>query len=340
MLRSRIAQHKYSPVYLLMGEEGFFIDSIASQLAETVLTEAERSFDQTVVYGKDTKAGDLCDLARQMPMMGSVQLIIVREAQQLDRIDELSHYTAQPSSSTILVLCYKGKNVDKRLTVYKSIAASGTVFESVRPRDYEMKDWLKRFIESRGLRIEAKAVDMLVDHLGTDLSKISNELDKLVVALPEGTKDITPQHIEDNIGISKDFNIYELCKAVTTHNTTRALTIADYFARNPKNNPLVVTIMALFGQFKEIFIINYYRWLSQKKGVAMPSDMEFCRILHVSSPFIVGELKQAAALYPNRQTFNILGIIREYDARSKGIGGGGLDDGELLREMLLRIFAA
>lgn len=338
-LLTNVRNRKFAQVYLLMGEEGYFIDRLSAEIADTALTEAERSFDQTVVYGKDTKVGDLCDLARQMPMMGALQVVVVKEAQQLDRFEELSHYVAKPSPSTVLVLCYKGKSVDKRLQVYKHIATSGIVFESVRPRDYEMKDWLRGFIEARGLKIEPKAVDMIVDHLGTDISKISNELDKLVVALPVGTVKVTPDDVEQNIGISKDFNIYELCKAVTTRNVDKALTIADYFARNPKNNPPVVTIMALFGQFKEIFLINYYGWLVQKKGVQMPSDAEFCRILRVSSPFIVGELKQAARLYPNKVTFQILGIIRQYDARSKGIGGGGLDDGELLREMLLKIFS-
>ncbi len=237
-LRREIAGGTYAPVYLLMGEEGYFIDRIADLLAGSVLTEAERDFNQIVVYGKDTDEGTIINYARQMPMMGRYEVIIVKEAQSLRKPEQLSLYTAAPSPSTILVICYKGKSLDKRTQLYKHIAQKGEVLESVRPRDYEITAWLGDFVKSKGCGIDPKALGMLTDHLGTDIARISNELNKLLTYLPEGTKQITAQHIEDNIGISKDFNNFELTKAVSEKNMARAMLIADHFRRNPKDNPL------------------------------------------------------------------------------------------------------
>ena len=179
---------------------------------------------------------------------------------------------------------------------------------------------------------------MLTDHLGCDIAKISNELDKLVVSLPAGTTEITDRDIENNVGISKDFNNFELCNAVAVQDISRALNIADHFARNPKDNPLLVTIMALFGLFHDLFTINYLRWQSQHKGLPMPNDMELMRILKKSNIYAINELKQQSARWPNKKVFNILGLLREYDGKSKGIDSGGMSDGELLRELLLKIF--
>lgn len=333
-----IAARKFAPVYLLMGEEGYFIDRLGDSLAATVLDEAERSFNQIVVYGKDSDAGSVINAARQMPMMGSYQVVIVREAQQLRKIDQLSLYTQSPSPTTVLVLCHKEKSVDKRSQLYKHASAKGVVFESVRPRDYEIGPWLGEFIRSKGCAIEPKALQMLVDHLGVDIAKISNELTKLLTYLPEGTKTITADHIERNIGISKDFNNYELTRAMSERNMAKALLIADHFSHNPKENPLLVTISTLFTHFQRIFILNYQRWLASRKGTAMPGDGELCRMLKVPSPFFLNEYKQAAASYPNKKVFNILGLLREYDMKSKGMDNGGASDGELLRELLLKIF--
>ena len=337
-LAGQIAARRFVPIYLLMGEESYFIDAIAEQIATTVLGEAERAFNQLTVYGKDSEAGQIINLCRQMPMMGSYQVVILKEAQQLRGLDKLSLYTQKPSPTTILVICHKEKNADRRSAFYKGCAANGAVLESVRPRDYEIASWLQRFIAGKGLAIDTKALSMLTDHLGTDISKISNELGKLVVSLPEGTKRITDADIEANIGISKDFNNFELCKAVTEQNLEQALRIADHFARNPKDNPLLVTILALFNQFREIFRINYLRWLSRHKGVPFPSDTELMGILRMNNAYALGELKQTSARWDNRRVFRILGLLREYDAKSKGMNAGGAPDGELLRELLLKIF--
>lgn len=337
-IRDDIAKRKFAGIYLLMGEESYFIDSLCDMLSTTILNEAERSFNQITIYGRDSEPGQVVNYCRQMPMMGSYEVIIVKEAQQMRGIEELSYYTKKPSPSTILVICHKEKNLDKRSVLYKSIAAGGVVLESVRPRDYEIKTWLTQFIASRGCSIDAKALAMMTDNLGCDISKISNELTKLLVSLPEGTKRITDVEIEANIGISKDFNNYELCKAVAAKDMARALMIADNFAANPKKNPLLLSIMALFGQFKELFLLNYLRWQTKNRGVPFPSDAELMRILKMNNIYAIGELKQTAMQWPNRKVFNILGLIREYDAKSKGLGTGAADDGQLLRELLLKIF--
>ena len=337
-LAQEIAARRFAPVYLLMGEESYFIDAIAERLATTVLGEAERAFNQITVYGKDSEAGQVINLCRQMPMMGSYQVVILKEAQQLRGLDKLSLYTQKPSPTTILVICHKEKNADKRSAFYKGCAANGAVLESVRPRDYEIASWLQQFIAKKGLAIDAKALSMLTDHLGTDISKISNELGKLVVSLPEGTKRITDADIETNIGISKDFNNFELTKAISEKNMEKAMLIADHFARNPKDNPLLVTISMLFTHFQRIFILNYQKWLCRRKGAAMPSEMELARMLKLPAAYFLKEYQQAATLYPNQKVFAIMGLLREYDLKSKGINAGQTDNGELLKELLLKIF--
>ena len=337
-LRGQIAARDFAPIYLLMGEESYFIDALCDQLASTILSPAEQAFNQITVYGKDSDAGQIVNLCRQMPMMGSYEVIIVKEAQQLRQIEKLSHYTSKPQKSTILIICHKEKSVDKRSAFYKQCNSAGEVFEAIRPRDYEIGPWLTQFIAGKGLRISPKAVQMLTDHLGCDIAKISNELDKLVVSLPAGTTDITDTHIEQNVGISKDFNNFELCNAVAMQDVGRAMKIADHFAHNPKDNPLLVTVMALYSQFRDMFIINYLRWLAKYKGIPFPNEMELMRTLKKNNIYAVKELSQQSLRWPNRKVFNILGLLREYDGKSKGIDAGGMTDGELLRELLLKIF--
>ena len=337
-LSERIGRRQFAPVYLLMGEEPYFIDMLAERLGETILSPEERAFDQTVVYGRDTEAGAIVNFCRQMPMMGAFQVVIVREAQTLRRIDQLSLYTSAPSPTTILVLCHKEKGLDKRSQLYKQIEAKGAVFESFAPRDYEIAGWLGDFVRSKGCSIDPKAAAMLTDHLGADISKISNELGKLLTYLPEGTKQITAAHIEQNIGISKDFNNFELTRAMSERNVARAMLIADHFARNPKENPLLVTVSALFTHFQRIFILNYQKWYCRRKGAPMPPDAELARMLKLPTAFFLKEYQQAAALYPNNKVFAILGLLREYDLKSKGMNTGQADGGELLKELLLKIF--
>ncbi|MBQ5831598.1 MAG: DNA polymerase III subunit delta [Alistipes sp.] len=337
-LSAEITARRFAPIYLLMGEESYFIDALCDQLSSSILTPAEQSFNQITVYGKDSDAGQVVNLCRQMPMMGSHEVIILKEAQQLRQIEKLTHYTSKPQPSTILIICHKEKSLDKRSALYKQCQKEGVVFESVRPRDYEIGPWLTQFIQSKGLSIVPKAVQMLTDHLGCDVAKLSSEIDKLMLALPVGTKSITDQHIEQNVGISKEFNNFELCNAVAVWDVERAMRIADHFARNPKDNPLLVTVMALYSLFRDMFIINYLRWLAKYKSQPMPSEGELMRILKKSNPYAVRELSQQSTRWPNRKVFTVLGLLREYDGKSKGIDTGGMNDGELLRELLLKIF--
>lgn len=338
-LVAEVKARKFAPIYLLMGEEAYFIDSLCELLSESILPdEASRAFSQYLVYGRDVEAGQVVNLCRQMPMTGSHQVVIVKEAQQLQKIEKLAFYTDAPSPTTILIICYKGKSLDKRSSLYKGILKCGAVLESVRPYESEIAGWLGGFVAAKGCRIDQKALSMLTDHLGADIAKISNELNKLLLSLPEGTREIRDAQIEEHVGISKDFNNFELCKAVITRNMERALQIADHFARNPKDNPTLVTIMALFGQFRSLFLINYLRWQTKYKGLPFPQDAELMRLLKVNNFYALSELKQCATLWPNKKVFTILGLLREYDAKSKGLGAGQISDGELRRELLLKIF--
>ena len=335
-----IAARRFASVYLLMGEEGYFIDSVADALADGILNEAERAFSQIVAYGKDSDAGAIINFARQMPMMGGRQVVIVREAQQLKGFEQLEMYVKNPSPTTVLVLCHKEKGVDKRSSLYKHAKDKGVVLESVRPRDYEIGPWLAEFARSKGLVFEPRALGMIADHLGTDIARISNELDKLIVFLPEGTKTITVDHVEQNIGISKEFNNFELTRALSERDMGRALMIAERLSHDPNPNWFTGTLGVVFTHFQRVFVLNYQRWLAKSRGVSMPSEMDLARMLKLNHAFFLNEYKTAAAGFSNKKVFAILGWIREYDMRGKGFGGGSATKGELMRELLLKIFAA
>jgi DNA polymerase-3 subunit delta len=336
-LMGDIAARKFAPIYLLQGEEYYFIDALCDALSNGIMEESMRSFNQITIYGNDADGGLVASYCRQLPMMGEYEAIIVKEAQQLDKIEQLAAYTASPQRTTILVLCHKGKSVDKRSALYKQVSAKGVVFESPRPYDNELAPWIATYLRStKGCAIEEKALKMVIDFMGTDIAKIAGEFDKLFTRLPEGTKTITADHIEQNIGISKDFNNFELVEAVAHRQFARAMQIADNFARNPKNHPLVVTTSTLFNHFQKLFTINYREWQTKFKGMPAASDAELAGMIKVS-PYVLGGYKQAAKLYPNKKIFLILGIIREYDMKGKGINSGGVEQGELLREMLMKI---
>jgi DNA polymerase-3 subunit delta len=212
------------------------------------------------------------------------------------------------------------------------------VFESIRPRDYEIKDWLGGFVAQHGLQMAPNCAQLLVDHLGTDISRIGNELNKLIVSIPQGTTRISATEIETYIGISKDFNVYELCRAVAVKDVKRAMNIANHLSQNTKQTPLLLIVMALFGTFREIFIVEYLRWLERVKRVPFPTDQELLGHLKGSNIYALRDIKSYSSLWPRPKLFSILGLLREYDGKSKGIGSGGKSDGELLTELLLKIF--
>ena len=338
-----IEARRFAPIYLLAGDEGYFIDAIADRLASSILNEAERAFNQITVYGLDSNAGAVVNLCRQLPMMGSYEVVILREAQQLTKLENLVHYTSSPQQSTILIICYKnkeqGRGIDKRTAFYKSCVKHGKVFESVRPRDYEVDKWLVDYIEHKGYKINAKALAMLKEHVGMDLGRMTREIDKLAVSMNEADRLITDLHIEQYIGVSKDFNTFELNDAVMKRDVARAMRIADHFAHNPKNYPLTLTITLLFGLFQQMFLLNYHMWLTKKRGVPFPNDMELISLIRANNSFVVRELKSNIGRWNGPQLFKALGLLREYDAKSKGVDSGGLDGGELLKELLLKIFA-
>jgi DNA polymerase-3 subunit delta len=323
----------YKPVYLLMGEEPFFIDRVCYYMNDNILTEEERSFNQLVLYGKDVSAAQVTDTARRYPMMSNQQVIIVREAQQMRDIELLETYAKNPMPSTILVLCYKGKSIDKRKGLYKAISKTGEVLETVQLYDNEVSAWVSDYLKEKKCTIDAPAIAILVEYLGNDLSKIANELDKLFTLLPENSKHITRTHIEDNIGISREYNVFELNKAITKRDTQKAFRIVQHFAKNPNDNPIVMTLSALFTHFIKILKLHL---LKRKYATGNPPANEVASILGVHS-FFVGEYEEAARNYPPSKTIDVIHLLREYDMRSKGRNNGAAGHGELLRELMIRI---
>ncbi|MBT7704990.1 MAG: DNA polymerase III subunit delta, partial [Polaribacter sp.] len=288
---SDIKKGNLKPIYFLMGEESYYIDKISDFIEETVLDEAEKGFNQQVMYGRDATIEDIVGAAKRYPMMAERQVLIVKEAQDLSRnIEKLVSYAENPQPTTVLVLNYKYKKLDKRKKLYKVIAKSGLIFESKKLYENQVSDWIRRVLSGKKYQVEPKAAQMLVEFLGTNLSKISNELDKLMLILPEGTI-INPTHIEENIGISKDYNNFELRKAVGEKNVVKANRIIAYFAENPKNNPLVMTISLLNSFFTQLLLFHSLDDRS-KNSVA--------KMLGVN-PFFVDEYFLAARNYPMRK---------------------------------------
>ena len=244
------------PIYFLMGEEPYYIDKISDFIEENILDEAEKGFNQTVMYGRDVSIEDIIGSAKRFPMMAERQVIIIKEAQDLSRtVEKLTSYAENPQPSTVLVINYKYKKLDKRKKLYKAIDKIGLIYDSKRLYENQVSDWIRRVLGGKKYQVEPKAAQMLVEFLGTDLSKINNELEKLTTILPAGSI-ITPEHIEENIGISKDFNNFELRKAIGEKDVFKANQIINYFAQNPKNNPLVITISLLNSFFTQVLM--YY----------------------------------------------------------------------------------
>ena len=336
-LLQSLAAGKYAPVYLLMGEEPYHVDLITDYISANALPEEQKAFNQVVLYGKDTDGAAVTQQARRYPMMSDRQVVVVRQAQNMPKIDDLAHYLESPSPSTVLVLSYQGKSMDRRSALFKKINEKGVVLESVTPRDYEVGGWIADTISRRNLSADPRAVQMIADHVGTDLKKIASELDKLLTRLPEGTASITVEHVEQNIGISKEYNNFELTKALSGRNTRQALLIAGHFAANHKDNPLTVTITVLFNHFQRIVTLNIMKWERNRNGKQIISPQEIARQLGLSHAFFVDEYLTASANYPNSKAFHILGLLRQWDMKSKGMDAGSTDDRELLRELILRI---
>jgi len=322
---SDIKKGNIKPIYFLMGEEPYFIDKISDFIENNVLSEAEKGFNQMIIYGRDASVDEIISNAKRFPMMAERQVIIVKEAQDLSRtIENLVTYVLNPQPTTVLVFAYKYKKLDARKKLAKAIKKQGFVlFESKKMYENQVGDWIRKYLLAKGYKIEPKAVMMLVEFLGTDLSKISNELDKLSIVLEKDTL-ISPLDIETNIGISKDYNNFELRKAISNKQIVKANAIINYFKQNDKANPLVVTISLLNDLFTKLLLFHGLKDKSQN-NVASKLGVH---------PFFVKEYFDAAKNYPMRKVSQIISMLHEADMKSKGVGASLMAKDDILKELL------
>lgn len=322
-----IKSRNAKPIYFLMGEEAYYIDKISDFIENNVLSEEEKGFNQMVLYGRDVSVDEIVANAKRFPMMAEKQVVIVKEAQDLSRtIENLAAYAENPQPSTVLVICYKYKTIDKRKKLAKTISQTGCLFESKKLYENQVGDWISSVLKDRGYQIEPKAMHMLVEFLGADLSKIDNELEKLAVILEKGSV-INAVHIENNIGISKDFNNFELRKAIGDKELLKANQIAQYFSQNPKSNPLVMTISLLNSFFTQLLL---YHGLKDKGKINVSKRLRI-------NPYFVAEYQRAAKNYPMRKVAQVISGLREADLKSKGVGASNLPQGDILKELLFKI---
>ncbi len=318
---------KYQPVYMLHGDESYYIDLISEYIENNVLSEAERSFNQTVIYGKEAEPKTVIDTASRYPMMAERQVVILKEAQEMRNLKDLRPYIDKAVPSTLLVICHKHKKFDSRTKFGKSIKDKAVIFESKKLYDNQLPDWINNYLKDRSLNIEPDASELIAEYLGTNLSKVANELDKMVINLPAGTT-INAQHVQDNIGISKDYNVFELQKSLGVRDKVKTHRIINYFISNPKKNPIVVVIATLYNYFSKVYQAHYLRNLS---------DNELASAIGLRSSYFVKDYKLARKNFTLSKTQEIIGLLSEYDLRSKGVENSGTTHGELLRELVYRI---
>lgn len=325
-----IKQKKVKPLYLLHGEEAYYIDLISEAIEQNILNDAQKGFDQTILYGKDTDLMTIVSAAKRYPMMSDYQVLIVKEAQALKwKSDDefLAKYVENPTPTTILVFAYKYGKFDKRTKLYKAIDKAGVVFESAKLYDNKVADWIVEELQHSGHNIHPQAAALMADYLGTDLSKIANEVEKLVLNVAK-EKEISVQDIEQNIGISKDYNIFELNTALGKRDALKAVQIVDYFASNPKSNPFVLVVGSLAGYFTKLL---KYHYMSDKSSQVVAKELG----VH---PFFTKEYDIAARNFNRRKLFQVLSVLKDYDLKSKGMNAGpNTSDGDLMREMIFKI---
>ena len=324
-----IRKQEYASVYLLMGEESYYIDRISEYIADNVLTKDEQDFNQTIIYcTRETSVGDIVNCARRYPMMAKYQVVIVKEAQNLLKLDELAIYAQSPLLTTILVICYKNGSVDRRKKLVPAIEKVGVVFESKKLKDGMLPQFIADYLRRKQVGIEEKACQMLADNVGADLNRLVGELDKLVLSLTEGEKRITADSVERNVGISKEFNMWELRDAVMRKDILRANRILYHFDQNPKANPPVMVVSMLFNLFALIMQAFY----SPDR-----SEQGLMKHLELRQSWQVRDYMAAMRLYTPMKTMQIIGKLRETDARLKGINKGNLTDSDIMRELLFYI---
>ena len=325
---------KYKPIYLLHGEEPYNIDLVSNFIEHKLLPDAEKGFNQTVLYGKDTDVMTVLNASKRYPMMADYQVVLVKEAQDMKwgnddadkkSINPLLSYLENPLASTILVFCYKYGKFDKRKKTYKAIEKNGLIFESAVIYDSKVPGWIEEFIKEKGYKINQQATFMLAEYLGNDLSKIANELEKLMLNVAAG-QEITLKHIQDNIGISKEYNVFELQTALSKKDVFKANQVINYFEANPKANPIVLVLGNLNNFFSKVLVYHYVR---------DKTPQNLARELGVS-PYFIKDYEQAARNYNYNKTMQIISYLREYDLKSKGVESNA-GNGELMKELIFKI---
>jgi DNA polymerase-3 subunit delta len=328
-IRRNILNKQFAPVYFFQGEEPYFIDRLTDLLIDNVLEDAERDFNQTIVYGSETDVYTVINAAKRFPMMAARQLVVVKEAKGLRNIEELLHYVQNPQPASVLVVNYKYAVLDGRKKLAGEIGRQGVLFESKKIYENKVPPFIISYLQEKGLSIDGKSAQMLTDFLGADLSKLSNELDKLGIALSNTSqKRITPELIEENIGISKDFNNYELQSAIASRDVLKANRIIEYFKHNPKNNPLVVTLTVLYNFFSNLMICHFE---------TDKSDANLMRKLALRFSFQFSDYQRAMRIYNAFKTMEIVSLIRQCDARAKGVDNPSTPDNELLKELAYKM---
>ena len=321
---------KYLPLYYLHGEEAYYIDKICDYIAEHALAPEERDFNQTILFGSDVTASQVADAARRYPMMAARQVVIVKEAQNIKNTDALEKYFKQPLASTVLVMCHKNGKIDGRKREYtKAIQQAGILFESQKLRERDLPPFIENYLKERQTSIDPKSEQLIADSIGADLSRLTSELDKLILSLPADDKRVTPQIVEDQIGVSKDFNGFELRDAIVNRNIYKANQIINYFDKNPKAGSLYSFLPMLFNYFQNLMIAFYAPQRQSQEGVAA--------WLELRSPWAAKDYMTGMRNYTGSKVMQILGKLREIDAKSKGLDNPNTPPGELMKELIFYI---
>jgi len=321
---------KYAPVYYLMGDESYYIDKICDYIAEHALPEDQRDFNQTIFFGSDVTASQVADAARRYPMMAERQVVIVKEAQNIKQTDALQKYFEKPMSTTILVICHKNGKVDGRKREYvKAIQHAGILFESQKLKDFRLPEFIEGYLSQRQVSIDPKSAQLIAEAIGSDLSRLTSELDKVLISLPENDRRITPQVVEDQIGVSKDFNGFELRDAIVNRNIYKANQIVIYFDKNPKAGSIYSFLPLLFSYFQNLLIAYYAPQRTSQESVAQWLEMR--------NPWLAKDYMTGMRNYSGKKVMQIISKIRETDAKSKGLDNANTPPGELMKELIFYI---
>ena len=327
-LLKELKADRFSPVYFLHGDEPYYIDLLSNYFEQKVLDETEKAFNLSVLYGRDIDHLAVIDQARRFPMMSRYQVVVIREAQYMRDLNQLEKYVENPAPETLLVICYKHKKLDKRTKFAKVLASKGILFESKRIYSNKIPGWITSYLKKKKLSIGIKEANLIAEYLGSDLAKISNELDKMILNIE--VDQVSQDDIEKYIGISKDYNIFELQSALATKNTNKAYRILRYFIRDPKNHPMVLIISGLYNYFSKVYLLH---------GLGNASQREVMQALRLSNQYFVEEYRVAQRNYPRIKTEAVIRLLRDYDLRSKGVGNDHFTHEALLQEMIYRILA-